>query len=189
MLRNNVKSKYIIMLFLVILSTFGVIIFCPSKNGDGKLIINGINIQNICDKNNIGVYIDGEIKNPGFIQIPTGENLEYALNKIGGITDNADIQNIDLNKVLKDGEKIIIPSKIKDYKEDNTYSDTLSNSIVNINSASKNKLKTLEGIGDKTAENIIEYRKKNKFYNIEEIMKVKGIGEGKYEKIKNNICV
>lgn len=61
--------------------------------------------------------------------------------------------------------------------------------IVNINTASKVQLMKLPGIGEKTALAIIEYRSKQKFRSIEDIMNVKGIGPKKFEKIKNNITV
>ena len=61
--------------------------------------------------------------------------------------------------------------------------------IVNINTASAEELMGLNGIGEKTAEAIIEYRKSTPFEKPEEIMNVKGIGEKKYENIKNSICV
>ena len=62
-------------------------------------------------------------------------------------------------------------------------------SIVNINTASAEELMSLNGIGEKTAEAIIEYRKNTPFEKPEDIMNVKGIGEKKYENIKNSICV
>lgn len=191
MIQNKQKNKYILIIFIVILTTIIVITFGNTNNKGGKVIINGIDIQKVNGKNKIGVYIDGEVKNPGFIHIEKGQNLENALNKIGGITDSADIQKIDLKKTLKDGEKIIIPSKMK-YDEENNIDinkDDERDAVVNINSASKEELKTLEGIGDKTAERIIEYRNSKYFEYIEEITNVKGIGKAKYEKIKNNICV
>lgn len=61
--------------------------------------------------------------------------------------------------------------------------------IVNINTASAEELMSLNGIGEKTAAAIIEYRKDSPFEKPEDIMNVKGIGEKKYENIKNSICV
>ena len=64
-----------------------------------------------------------------------------------------------------------------------------SSEKININTASKDMLQNLDGIGEKTAEKIIEYRKNNKFQKIEDIMEVSGIGEAKFEAIKDYICV
>ena len=74
--------------------------------------------------------------------------------------------------------------------EASALSETSSEaSIVNINTASAEELMSLNGIGEKTAEAIIEYRKNTPFEKPEDIMNVKGIGEKKYENIKNSICV
>ena len=132
----------------------------------------------------IGVYIAGEVKSPGFIQIPEGKNLEYALNKVGGVTSDADINSVDIKRILKNGEKIMVAKK----QETVEYEEN-SSSKVNINKATKEELESLEGIGEKTAERIIEYRKRNPFKSEEELLNVIGIGEGKYEKIKDNITV
>lgn len=68
-------------------------------------------------------------------------------------------------------------------------SDAVQNAVVNINTASAEELMSLNGIGEKTAAAIIEYRKDSPFEKPEDIMNVKGIGEKKYENIKNSICV
>lgn len=142
-------------------------------------------------KEKIGVYIDGEVNKPGYIQIPNGSTLKYAINKAGGITINADIQNIDENMILKNQEKIIIPKIIENNIDEGeeTSLDDNENDKININTASVDELTELQGIGEKTAEKIIEYRRQNKFNNIEEIMEVKGIGESKFENIKDKIAI
>lgn len=186
-LKNKDNVKYIIIAFCMIITIVSILCLKIFNNNKGKVIINGINISKLFIKDQIGVYIDGEVKNPGVVYIPNGKDLEYALNIIGGITQYADIDNIDLKQKLKSGEKILIPSK----KVNDEYTESVQEdgSKININTASKEELKELEGIGDKTAEKIIDYREYNKFDNIEEIMEVKGIGENKYEKIKEDICV
>lgn len=183
-LRDKENIKYVIASCCIIVTITTMMILNIIQNRNRKLIINGIDMLKVLEKDKIGVYIDGEVKKSGFIQIPKGENLEYALNSIGGITPEADINSIDLNHILKNGEKILIPSKT----EENTQEENIQEKI-NINRASIEELQTLEGIGEKTAQNIIEYREDKQFNSIEEIMEVKGIGEGKFEKIKEDICV
>ena len=70
----------------------------------------------------------------------------------------------------------------------NEIEDSTTNKI-NINKANKSELMTLNGIGESTANKIIEYRKNNMFDSIEDIKNVSGIGDSKFEKIKNYICV
>lgn len=161
-------------------------------NSNKGLVINGNEI-NKPTKNNIEVYISGEVKNKGKVNLKKGDSLNKALNKAGGITENADISRLDIYRKLINGDKIIIPSKQKeqedkvDIKEEQTEEITEEKIKININKSSKEELIKLKGIGEKTAENIIEYRERKQFEEIEEIMEVKGIGKAKFEGIKENI--
>jgi len=114
----------------------------------------------------------------------------------GGFTDNADTISINLAKKLSDGEEIIVYSKVT-YASGST--GTVSNAIntnssanrtgkVNINTASKDELMTLSGIGEVKAQAIIDYRTKNgPFRDIHDIVNVSGIGEKTFENIKDSI--
>ena len=116
------------------------------------------------------------------------------------MTNLADISRINLAYQLKDGQKIYIPS-IHDDEELPTIQNDAGNNIlipdtpttsnlININTASQLELESLSGIGTSTATKIIEYRNKNgDFQQIEDIMKVNGIGEAKFDLIKDYICV
>lgn len=157
-------------------------------NSQKGLVINGIKMEEKSE-NEIGVYIDGEVNKAGYILIPKGETLSYAINKAEGVTKEADIQNIELNKVLKNQEKIIIPKKKQVENIDVEENIETVTDKVNINTASKEELTGLDGIGEKTAEKIIEYREKQKFTDIEELKEVNGIGEKKFEKIKEQVEV
>ena len=98
----------------------------------------------------------------------------------------ADITELNLAEKLNDSDKIDVPKKIIEEKSEESDTD---NNLININKATKEELKTLDGIGDTLADNIIEYRKNNKFESIEDILNVNGIGESKYNAIKEYICV
>lgn len=96
---------------------------------------------------------------------------------------DADLERLNLAKVLVDEEKIVVPKKVilEETKEE-------ENSVVNINTADVEKLSTLTGIGKSTAEKIIKYREENGYFNsIEDIMNVSGIGENKFNSIKDDI--
>ena len=137
--------------------------------------------------------------------------------KLGGINENADISNINLAYKLEDGMKIYIPTiqekekntsnntNITDTQDLTTQYVTASSGLidsstknsetnqttkVNINTATQSQLETLPGIGPSTASKIINYRKeKGNFKKIEDVKNVSGIGDSKFEKIKELICV
>ena len=133
----------------------------------------------------ISVYVKGNVKEEKMLKVKENTIIQEVLDICGGIKENSDISKIDLKAKVKPGDIIQIPIKVsnnKDGVEDNKYK-------VNINTADKNILMNLTGIGKKTAEKIIEYRKENKFESVEDIKNVSGIGEKKYEKIKNEITI
>ena len=136
--------------------------------------------------------------------MPENSRVNDAINIAGGATDKADLTNVNLAYVLADAMKIVIPKKeVK--KSTNIIKNTPAvitttmssfettvqgNNKININIATKEQLKTLTGIGDSTAQKIIDYRnEKGIFEKIEDIKNVSGIGDSKYEKIKDKISV
>lgn len=142
----------------------------------------------------IVVHITGAVKEPGIKKLKEGDRIEDAINLAGGLTEDADISNVNLAYILDDGIKIKIPSKLdkQDPEEseiiteepgeniiENIASSTKNVSTkVNINKATENELINLPGIGEETANKIIEYRKQNgDFKNTEEIKEVSGIGD------------
>ena len=144
------------------------------------------------------VHITGEVKNPGLKKLKDGSRIEDAINAAGGLTEEADLTNINLAQILEDGTKIKIPNIKNTEKEDEQITEEIlinSNSnkpskLININTATKNELESLPGIGESIATQIIEYRAKNgRFKKIEEIKNVTGIGESKYNKIKDYIKI
>lgn len=149
----------------------------------------------------IVVHIAGEVKTPGIVKLNEGERIEDAIEKAGGLTDNAQINNVNLAYVLEDGVKIIIPSKDsleedKIINEDAGKGIILENSYeenkirININKATESDFENLSGVGASLATKIIDYRNKNgKFSTIEDIKNVSGIGESKFNAIKDYICV
>ena len=149
----------------------------------------------------IVIHITGEVNNEGIIEIKEGGRISDAIEEAGGLTKEADLERVNLAYELEDGQKIYIPNKkdkdIEEYVtegvDDIVLPDELSKAgdgLVNINKASSEELQELDGIGEALAENIIAYRENNgKFKNIENIKNVSGIGDSKYEKIKDNIKI
>lgn len=137
----------------------------------------------------IKVYIIGEVNNPGVVEIDEGDRIEDAIILAGGTTNKSDLSKINLACVLEDGEKIRIPS-IDDKSEMNYEEESDKDKKININKANVNELCELSGVGESLAQKIIDYRNENgKFKNIEDLKKVTGIGEKKYESLKNYITI
>lgn len=142
------------------------------------------------------VHISGEINKPGVYEINDNYRLEDLVNDAGGLTENADLNKINLALKLEDQMRIIIPNiNDKDNNEINTTTQLISpinvndNKKVDINTADKSELMTLPNIGEKRADAIIEYRQKNKFNKIEDIKNVSGIGDKFFEAMKDMIVV
>ncbi len=189
-LQKMMRFKLVkILLITVLIVVIGIVIINNLGNNYNRnnFIVNN-NISDF-EEGMIRVYLSGEVNYEGMYKFSNGITLEECLSKIGGITSNANYDIIDLNMKLKDGEKIVIPSKgleIYDLEENLSKEDSEK---IDINTASKQQLMNIDGIGEVTAENIIEYRTNNKFKSIEELLNVSGIGEAKYENMKAYLII
>ena len=154
------------------------------------------------------VHITGAVRNWGIIELPMNSRIADAIEKAGGLTEEADISNVNLAYILEDGMKVRIPSIndiVEDGKQEENYiskengenvvdfsknNSKSVNDVVNINTATQTELETLPGIGTSTALKIVNYRNENgKFESIEDIKNVSGIGEAKFNNIKRLICI
>ena len=150
------------------------------------------------EKSKIMVHISGEVHKPGLVMLIDGSRVIDAVELAGGLTQDADIDRINLAKRLVDEEKIYVPKIGEELKEDikeSTMSSSTSssklvndNGKININTANKEELMSLPGIGEALANRILDYRQNNKFKSINDIMNVSGIGEKKFDSIKDLIC-
>lgn len=189
------KYKFHIILVIIFI-TSGISIYIQDKDRKETLTINSSNISN--KEGKIGVYISGEIKKEGVYYLDKDARVANLIDIAGGLTEKADISKINPAQKLNDSDKIIVPEK-KDMGESSTidegFNDESSqnessiNDKININTATKDELTTLNGIGEATANKIINYRKNNPFKEIEDIMNVPGIGEAKFNNIKEDICI
>ena len=146
------------------------------------------------EEKNIMVYVCGAVKENKVITIKENSRVCDAIDAVGGVTADADLSSVNLASILEDEDKIYIPKKGENINTDfNSTSSLLSNNSnnkININKATQTQLETIPGIGPSTALKIINYRNENgKFLSLEDIKNVSGIGEAKYEKIKNYISI
>lgn len=147
--------------------------------------------------NTITVYVTGAVNKPGMVTVKEGDRVGDAVNTCGGLLPTADPEHINMAKVLKDGEQVKVPEKKTDAgkdkgrQADGKKDKAAGNSgQVNINTADEKELDTLPGIGPAMAKRIIEYREsEGNFQRIEDIKKIKGIGEAKFAKIKDKISI
>lgn len=139
----------------------------------------------------IFVDIKGAVKNPGVYQMKVGDRVKDAIDAAGGLTGDADSQKVNLAKRLEDQMVIVVPKVGEEAEEipaGATSKEEAKEGKVNINTATVEELKTLKGVGEKKAEAIIEYRKKNgSFQTKEDLMKVRGIGKKLFESFQERI--
>lgn len=145
------------------------------------------------DDSSTGIYVHicGAVINPGVYQVPAGTRVYQALELAGGSSNDAYLSGINLADKLADGQKVYIPAEGENAEGIlSTDSGGVQSVMVNINTASEAELMTLPGIGQSRAKDIINYRVKNGFFeSIDDIMKVSGIKEAAFEKIKDLIKV
>ena len=140
----------------------------------------------------ISVYICGHVNDPGVYKTQKGSILNDVVELAGGLSEDAAWESIDLVYVLTDNISIYIPSEEESLPGEfsvQIIGDPEEEGKVNINTADKEELMSLPGIGEATASAIINYREDNTFGSVEDIMNVSGIGESKFNNIKDLICV
>ena len=149
----------------------------------------------LTEQENIVVYVCGAVVCPGVYELPPASRADDAVKAAGGFVDGADDTYINLAAIVEDGTKLMIPTKdeVKNglVAENTDSTDSFgSNGLININKATKEELKTIPGIGEKVAGKIVDYREQNgNFACIEDIMKVSGIKDKLFSKIKEYITV
>ncbi|MEG1311279.1 MAG: helix-hairpin-helix domain-containing protein [Romboutsia sp.] len=145
----------------------------------------------------ITIHISGEVNSPGVVSIEYDKRLFDAVEKLGGLTENADFNKINLAMKIEDEKHYIIPKigeklELYNISEENNIlnSENENSNKININIATIQELESLPGIGEATANKIVNYRKESgEFKSIEEIKNVNGIGDKKYDSLKDSITI
>ena len=212
MINLNKNQKLIILIVgLIILFVISFYIFQKVQDSkyeesmqeellEGNAVVEEVKKEET-GENYIIVHIAGSIKNGGIITAKEGSRVSDIINLAGGLSENSDISKVNLAYKVEDGQKIYIPS-MEDKNVVDHYitfesgegiieqGNSEKQEIVNINTATQTELETLSGVGPSTALNIIKYREENgKYSSIEDIKNVPGIGESKFEQLKDSIKV
>lgn len=146
------------------------------------------------EESNIYVYICGQVQNPGVYELRAGSRVYEAVEAAGGMTESAADTYLNQAQKLEDGQQIQVLSKEEAERESSSEGSQGSqgpdDGKVNLNTASREELMTLNGIGEAKAEAILRYREeKGKFQSVEEVKQVEGIKDGVYHKIKEQIKI
>lgn len=205
----NKKQKIIVVVLIIIMCiVIGYYIISKTEKYDYSDIEKISNIieedqeadDNIIE-NKIVIHITGEVEEEGVIELEKGARISDAIEEAGGTTEEADLSNVNLAYSLSDGQKVKIPNINEKDEEIIVVEEKAGDNIIiegnkskeekiNINKAAQTEIETLPGIGPSTALKIINYRNEHgKFKNIGDIKNVSGIGDSKFENIKEYICV
>ncbi|MBI9049530.1 MAG: helix-hairpin-helix domain-containing protein [Anaerolineaceae bacterium] len=161
-----------------------IFLFVLPEKGDSILISTSTPSPIIC-------HLDGAVNNPGVYSFNQGDRVEEAISTAGGLTNNADITQINFAEKVSDGEKIYIPCVGEDLSKH--ISSVESQDVldqININTASIEELCKLSGIGESKANDIVEYRETHgDFLNIHDLLNVPGIGEAIFDKIEQSLSI
>ena len=198
--RQNVKSIILAFVCSLVLIIGGLFYFNQNKTEDYSAVSfsntsNEINNRDekAEDKHDEKIFVDvkGAVKHPGVFETTKDKRVKDLIEEAGGLLDDADTSTLNLSQrvkdqmviyVLKHGEK---PKQISDGGSSSSNAD-----VININTANKEQLMKISGVGKTKAEAIISYRDKNcDFKKKEDITKVRGIGKATFEKIKDKIEV
>ena len=142
----------------------------------------------------ITVDVKGAVKSPGIYDLPLGSRVHDAVQKAGGLTEEADSKSLNLAQKVSDEALVYVPTKgeeaVSQQAASGTTPSTSKEKKVNLNKASLEELKQVKGLGGKRAQDIIDHREANgKFKSVDELKKVSGIGAKTIEKLKDYVTV
>lgn len=159
------------------------------KNKETEEIHDAPKTTSVC------VYVCGAVNNTGVYELKKDARIYEAIECAGGLREDAALSAVNQAEYVSDGQQIYIPTQ-EEYNAGGFSEMVVSSSAdssdgkVHLNTATKDELKTLSGIGESRAESILAYRESHgAFQSIEELMNVEGIKEGIYQKIKDQIAL
>ena len=185
--------------------------FWPQQREENMLELEqqAVQTEEAAAEAKITVYVSGAVAKPGLHEIAPGSRAVDAIEAAGGMTEEANKDRVNLAKICKDGMQVNVPrlsaKELRKLKQaQNSYAGDSANAVDNavqtanyvpavqqdnggkirLNSATLEELEELPGVGEVTAQRIVEYRNLHGFNKIEDIMNVKGIGQAKFNKMR-----
>lgn len=183
----NLSKREKILVLIILVLVFLLAFFFKNMVGQEEVAFKLESAENLKDteviEKDIYVYVTGAVKNPGVYKLRDGDRVKDLVEIAGGLGENADLLSVNLAKKLTDEEKIHIP-----YVNESDSGNSVKDGRININTADETELDKLPGIGPSLAKRIIDYRNTNgPFKKIDEIKNVAGIGDKKFQDIKDLI--
>ena len=197
--RQNVKSIILAFVCSLVLIIGGLFYFNQNKTEDYSAVSfsntsNEINNRDekAEDKHDEKIFVDvkGAVKHPGVFETTKDKRVKDLIEEAGGLLDDADTSTLNLSQKVKDQMIIYVLKHGEKPKQISDSSSSSNTDVININTANKEQLMKISGVGKTKAEAIIAHREKNgDFKKKEDITKVRGIGKSTFEKIKDKIEV
>ncbi len=187
------KRSLLILLFLVIVGAGGAM-YGYSTQDEVIPLDAAEQVQEPVREEVWTVYVTGAVNRPGIVEVPAESRVVDAVNACGGALPTADMNAVNMAQKLKDGLQLRVPEKagaaVPAEGKANTAGKGQGDGRININTADEKALDTLPGIGPAMARRIIEYRNtEGMFQSTEDLKKIRGIGDAKYEKLKDHVTV
>lgn len=178
--------RSLLILLVMALVAMGVTAYMLAKDDDTATI--PLDAGTVAEER-VTVYVTGAVRRPGVVTLAAAGRIEQAVEACGGATPDADLAKINLAMPLKDGQHIIVPGAPEE--EEAAATTTIKpDGLVHINAADEKALEALPGIGPVMAKRIVEYRQQNgPFSSLEELKKVRGIGEAKFARLKDKAAL
>ena len=198
--KQNVKSIILAFVCSLVVIIGGLFYFNQNKTED----YSGVSFSNTSnetnnkdekteDKHDEKIFVDvkGAVKHPGVFETTKDKRVKDLIEEAGGLLEDADTSTLNLSQKVKDQMVIYVLKHGEKPKQISDGSSSTSNGdVININTANKEQLMKISGVGKTKAEAIISFREKNgDFKKKEDITKVRGIGKATFEKIKDKIEV
>lgn len=198
---EKIKMKYVLAALVVVLC--GMIWYGETANHEGRQqgttpVLGSVTEEptGVPKQGNVYVHITGAVKKPGVYIFDEPPRVIEVVEEAGGFTKDAVKSGVNQAEIVEDGVQIVIASK-RDAKKkalsgksSGTGEPSAEDSRIDLNTATKEELMTLTGIGESKAVSIVAYRETNGNFNkIEDVMNITGIKDGVFEKIKDRIKV